>query len=309
MSLTRRLVATLAVLVAAGWSSGVVHAQSTGSAAAVAPAEAAPADAAAPEASAAKPPVPAMVVSTQNGSASAGQDTGALTAAEKGGKEAWLEQIYSWGMWPLWACSIALVALVLERRKALRAERVIDPAVVLRVTDLVGELKIEEAEKEAEKSSTVLGQAWARGLHEFHLGGMTMAEALTNSTALAFKPLKRNLQGIATLGVISPLFGLLGTILGMIVIFGEIANSGGADKAKLAGGMGLALFTTAGGLLVAIPAILCNRYFTSRLTNLAEQAELAINQVNYRHVHAVVQSEQSVQGHRPAGAAKAIAGK
>ena len=305
MNLTCKSMMALAVLVAVGWLAGGVCGQATDGA----PAEATSVGKASPEIPAGQPSAPATMMPVQNGAAATEQGTATPGEDAKSGKKAWFEQIYSWGMWPLWACSIALVALVLERRKALRVERVIDPAVVARVTEWVGELKMEEAEKEAGKSSTVLGQAWARGLHEFSLGGMTMAEALTNSTALAFKPLKRNLQGIATLGVISPLFGLLGTILGMIVIFGEIANSGGADKAKLAGGMGLALFTTAGGLLVAIPAILINRYFTSRVTHLVEQAELAINQVNYRHVHALVQREQSGQGRRPDEAAKTTVSK
>jgi biopolymer transport protein ExbB len=196
-------------------------------------------------------------------------------------------------MWPLWACSIALVALVLERMRALKAGRILDEGMVEEVAALTSQMKMEEARQACRKSPTVVGQAWAQGLHEFSLGGMDLAEALTNATVLAFKPLKRNLRAIATLGVISPLFGLLGTILGMIVIFGEIAATGGADKGKLAGGMGLALFTTAGGLFVAIPAILFNRYLTGRLTGFTERVELAINQVHYRHLHASAQANRT----------------
>lgn len=201
-------------------------------------------------------------------------------------KSNWLMQVFGPGMWPLWICSIALVALVLERRKALRPDGVLDGAMIERVVELVGAKKLDAAQAVAAASPTVLGRAWAQGLHEFSLGGAPLGDTLTNSTVLAFKPLKRNLLALATLGVISPLFGLLGTVLGMIITFHQIAATGGADKTQLAGGIGLALFTTAGGLIVAIPAILSNRYFTSRLLGFAERAEEAISRINFRHAHA-----------------------
>jgi len=211
-------------------------------------------------------------------------------SAAKG--RSWLRQVFGPGMVPLWICSVALIALILERRKSLRPDRILNPAMVERVADLVGELKVPEARKVSDDSPTVVGQAWARGFHEFSLGGMALAESLTNSTVLAFKPLKRNLGAIATIGVISPLLGLLGTVLGMIITFNQIAATGGADKTKLAGGIGLALFTTAGGLIVAIPAILSGRWFTGRLTRIAEQTEEAISRINYRHSHATARRQQ-----------------
>ena len=120
-----------------------------------------------------------------------------------------------------------------------------------------------------------------------------MAEALTNSSLLAFKPLKRNLQAISTSAAISPLLGLLGTVIGMIIAFAQIAATGGADKSKLADGIALALFTTAGGLIVAIPAIVSGRYFSGKLTGYAEQVEAAIDQVNYRYNHARARPDET----------------
>jgi len=202
-----------------------------------------------------------------------------------GGGE-WFLQIFGPGMWPLWLCSILLLALLFERRRALRPNRIMNPSMIDRVADSVGRLDLEGAHKAAEESDTVLGRAWAQGIHEFQLGGTTLSETLTNATAVAYKPLKKNLLALATIGVISPLIGLLGTVVGMIITFYQIAATGGADKSKLAGGIGLALFTTAGGLIVAIPAIVGNRYFSSRVNNMAEQAEEAIARVNYRYAHA-----------------------
>ncbi len=233
-------------------------------------------------------------------------------------KDVYLKQVFGWGMLPLWICSVVLLALALERRAALKPSRIIDAEMMEEVADKVSRLEIEPARQTASQSPTVVGQAWAQGFHEFLLGGMSLSEALTNSTALAMKPLKRNLQAISTLGNISPLFGLLGTIVGMIIIFSQIAATGGADKGELAGGIGLALFTTAGGLIVAIPAILISRYFMARLTGLAEQAEAAINRINYRYSHAVAQQQQDSadnaatradRGSHPASGGVATAGQ
>lgn len=198
-----------------------------------------------------------------------------------------LDQVFGPGMWPIWICSILLVAFTLERRNALKPAKILDEAMVERVTQFVGELRLKEAEEDARRSPTVLGQAWAQALHEFSLGGIPLLEALTNSTLLAFKPLKKNLQAISTLAVLSPLLGLYGTVLGMVITFGQIAAVGGADKSKLASGIALALYTTVGGLTVAMPAIVIGRYFSSRLTALAEQAEAAIHRLNYRYHHAM----------------------
>ena len=234
---------------------------------------------------------------------SAAEGDDAVAGEDDDQKANWLFQIFGPGMWPLWICSIALVALLLERRRALRPERIVDAAMIDRVADLVAERKVAEAQAVAAGSPTVLGKAWVRGLHEFSLGGTSLAETLTNSTVLAFKPLKKNLLPLATLGVISPLFGLLGTVLGMIIVFHQIAARGGSDKAELAAGIGLALFTTAGGLIVAIPAILGNRYFTARLTSLAELAEEAISRIAYRYAHASAEAAEAAEK-APAGGSR-----
>lgn len=194
-------------------------------------------------------------------------------------------EVFSWGMAPLWICSFLLVAFVIERFRSLKPENVLDPELTERVGTLAGEGRIDEAKAACEASNAVIGKAWAHGLAEFRLGGTSLIDALTTATVLHFKPLKRNLAAIATIGVICPLFGLLGTIVGMIITFTHISTAGGANKAAIAGGIAFALVKTAGGLVVAIPAIVMGRYFQARFTGLAEQAESAINRVNHRHLH------------------------
>lgn len=216
------------------------------------------------------------------------------------------DQLFGWGMLPLWACSFLLVAFIIERFRSLRPEKVIDPQLADHVGKLLTEGKVDEAQAACVASPTVLGRAWAQGLTEFRIGGSSLVDCLTTATVLHLKPLKRNLAGIATIGVICPLFGLLGTIVGMIITFTHISTAGGANKAAIAGGIAFALVKTAGGLVVAIPAIVMGRYFQGKLGALADQAEAGINRVNHRHLHGRAPAAGSIAAAEPVRSESAV---
>jgi biopolymer transport protein ExbB len=207
--------------------------------------------------------------------------------------QTWVKQIFGVAMWPMWACSIVLVGVIFERRRALQYSRVIDDAMIARINELVGQLKLQEAQEEAAKSSSALGKAWAQAFHEFSMGGVALMDVLTQSTLVHFKPLRRNVPIITTIGVIAPLMGLIGTVVGMILTFTQVAGGDAVDKAKLAEGLSFALYKTAAGLIIAIPAIIAGRYFSARIARLLEVAEAAINQVNYRYKHAYAQTTEA----------------
>jgi len=158
-----------------------------------------------------------------------------------------------------------------------------------RVVELMQEADLDGALAEAKKSPTVIGQAWAQALHEFSLGGVALEEVLTSATTRALRPLKRNLPTLATLATISPLFGLFATVLGIMISFGQMGAEGGADKAELARAIGIALFGTAGGILMAIPAIITGRFFLSKINGFAERCEAAIDQIRYGYTRAVAE--------------------
>jgi len=202
-----------------------------------------------------------------------------------------LHQILGPGMWPLWACSFALVTLVLNRSRVLRRSRIIDQELTKGVRDKVAKLDFAAAEEEARKSPTLIGRAWAEGLREFRAGGLAISEVLSNASGVAIRPLKRNLNHIATIGVIAPMFGLIGTVIGMILTFSTLSQTGGVDKAKLASGLAFALYKTAGGLIVAIPAIVAGRFFQGKIAAYAAEVEAAIQEVHYAHIHARAKSE------------------
>jgi biopolymer transport protein ExbB len=204
-----------------------------------------------------------------------------------------LHQIIGPFMWPLWTCSFALIALIINRARALKRSRIIDTSLTTRVRDLVAKLDFAGAEAEAQQSSTLIGRAWADGLREFQAGGLSISEALGNACGIALRPLKRNLNHIATIGVIAPMIGLIGTVVGMIITFATLAETGGVDKKELASGLAFALYKTAGGLIVAIPAIVAGRIFQGKIANYAAETEAAIQTVHYANVHARAQAEEA----------------
>ncbi|MBS3821785.1 MAG: MotA/TolQ/ExbB proton channel family protein [Phycisphaerae bacterium] len=203
-------------------------------------------------------------------------------------------ELYAWPMWPLWICSLALVMLIIERAVALNTG-IVDPRMVREVSQQLARRRVTEAQQAAVRSSTVQGRAWADGLRDFSLGGVTLHDALTNASAIRVKPLKRNLAAIQTLSAISPLLGLLGTVIGMIIVFDQISlgvgAAGSADvKARMAEGIMIALFTTVFGLVIAIPGILFGRYFSGKVNRFAEQIEADIDRVRSEYAHAAAQA-------------------
>ncbi|NRA40425.1 MAG: MotA/TolQ/ExbB proton channel family protein [Planctomycetes bacterium] len=193
----------------------------------------------------------------------------------------WFGQLFGVGIWPLWILSVVLIMLIIERKKALRKEHIVDDAVIDSCIEALSNNDIDGAIAKAGTSPTRLCQAWVQGLMVFKRRREPLAGALTTTSALALKPLKRNVAAITTIGVIAPLLGLLGTVIGMIITFSQIEATGGADKGALAGGISVALFTTAGGLIIAIPAIVASRFFNNTLVQFAEHIELAINRADY----------------------------
>ena len=197
-----------------------------------------------------------------------------------------IEALYAVPMMPLWACSIVLVMLIFERTLALRASRTLDGKLAEEVIGHVSSLDLDAAYKACEQSRSLVGRAWAQGLHEFILGGVALEETLTNASLLALKPLKRNVQGIATISSIAPLLGLLGTVIGMVLVFDEIRISLNPDKQKMAEGIMIALFTTIFGIAIAVPGLIAGRYFTSRIQGFAENIEADIDRIRYSYLHA-----------------------
>ena len=173
-------------------------------------------------------------------------------------------QAAGWPIWPLLICSIAALALIFERLTSLRTPRVAPPRLldeVISVTrahlpapDVVNKLA----------DNSVLGTVLAAGLRAVIAEPRITEGALRNTFETAGRAavhrLERYLNTLGTIASAAPLLGLMGTVIGMIEIFGSQAPGGG-NPTLLAHGISVALYNTAFGLMIAIPSLMFYRYF------------------------------------------------
>lgn len=195
-----------------------------------------------------------------------------------------LIQAGGWLMAPIILCSIVALAIVIERSLALRRSR-INPAGILQgihrqykagnlSTDYIDSLQ----------NGTPLERLLAAGLVNRHQSRSVMKEAIEEEGRQVIHQLERYLGTLATIAAISPLLGLLGTVIGMIDVFTVIIKSGVGNPGTLAGGISKALITTAAGLSVAIPAILFHRFLSARVDELLiEMEDDAVQLVDVMH--------------------------
>ena len=163
-------------------------------------------------------------------------------------------------MWPIILCSVVAAAIVLERLWTLQRKRIIPHELTDRVWKLVETRTLNERHIEALARNSPLGRILAAGLTNRDQGREIMKEAIEDTGRHVVHELERFLGTLGTVAAVSPLLGLLGTVIGMILAFESITSEGVGDPRILAGGIGQALITTAAGLIVAIPALFAFRY-------------------------------------------------
>jgi len=180
-------------------------------------------------------------------------------------------QAAGWPIWPLIICSILGLALIIERFLSLKTAKVAPPQLldeVLKASSTA--LPAPEVIAQLEKNSA-LGEVLASGLQALQTKPTSSDEELRNalesSGRVVTHRLERYLSALATIASVAPLLGLFGTVIGMIEIFGSQAPGGatGGNPAQLAHGISIALYNTAFGLIIAIPALIFWRYFRARV--------------------------------------------
>ena len=188
-------------------------------------------------------------------------------------------QAAGWPIWPLILCSVVALALVIERAIQLRASVVVPRTLldeVLTVTraglpgsEVIGKLG----------ASSLLGGVLAAGLRSVaadpRVGEVALRQAFENAGREAVHRMERYLNALGTIATAAPLLGLLGTVVGMIEIFGSQAPGAGTQPQQLAHGISVALYNTAFGLIVAIPTLMFHRYFRGRVDAYQLAMELA----------------------------------
>ena len=191
-------------------------------------------------------------------------------------------QAAGWPIWPLVACSILALALVIERFISLKTTRIAPPRLleeVLRVSRAF--VPTPEVVTQLEKNSA-LGEVLASGFRALQANPRCsedeLRSAMESAGRLVAHRLERSLSALATIASAAPLMGLFGTVVGMIEIFGSQGATGGAtggNPAQLAQGISIALYNTAFGLIVAIPSLIFWRYFRARVDAYLLTLELA----------------------------------
>ncbi len=195
-----------------------------------------------------------------------------------------------WLMLPILLCSVIALAIIAERLWALRRGRVIPGQLVARVWQWANSNELDAHHLSALRAGSPLGRILAAGLVNRHHDREIMKESIEETGRQVVLELERYLNALGTIAAITPLLGLLGTVIGMIKVFAAITTHGVGDPGVLAGGISEALITTATGLSVAIPALMFYRFFRGRVDELVvhmEQEALKLVEVMHGEREAV----------------------
>jgi biopolymer transport protein ExbB len=166
-----------------------------------------------------------------------------------------------WMMFPIILSSIIAMAIVGERFWSLQKKKILPPDLLPQVRRLYVENKMDESTLRRLKTSSPLGYILAAGLANSNHGRRIMKDCMEEAGRKVAHDLERFLNALGTIAAVGPLLGLLGTVFGMIEIFSSMMKHGAGDPSSLAGGISVALITTAAGLTVAIPSLIFHRYF------------------------------------------------
>ena len=164
-------------------------------------------------------------------------------------------------MAPILLCSTLAVAIIIERFWTLRKSKVTPQGLGATVEDWAARHELDQRHLEQLRIESPLGRIYAAALVNRKRSREVIKEAVEDTGRHVVHDLERFLNTLGTIAGISPLLGLLGTVIGMIKVFSAIMISGVGDANVLAGGISEALITTATGLTVAIPSYFFYRFF------------------------------------------------
>jgi biopolymer transport protein ExbB len=207
-------------------------------------------------------------------------------------------------MYPLFACSFVLLVFAFERSISLRSGRVIPGPFVKRFQHQLeeGQLDREQAMLVCEENGSTIAKIFEAAVRKWGRPAVEVEQAVIDAGERAANELRRYLRIFNGVATISPLLGLLGTVFGIIRAFSDIASSEAMGRMEmLSKGISEALFTTAMGLLVAIPAVVLHLYFVSRVDRLVIQIDSASQDVVQTiSAEALQEANQSRRGRKAA---------
>lgn len=186
-----------------------------------------------------------------------------------------------WPVWPLIIASVLALALIIERAVALRRHRILPSGLLDDVLGLVRKQTINPDVVNKLEQNSPLGRVLGAALRSNRVLREGAIEQVEAAGAIVANRLTKNLTLLGSIGSIAPLLGLFGTVIGMIHIFAS--QQAGSSPQELARGISIALYCTAFGIIVAVPAVLAHRYFRrlveDYLVDMEEQAERLLETV------------------------------
>ena len=207
-------------------------------------------------------------------------------------------------MYPILACSVIMMLFTFERTISLRRRKIIHKPFVKQFLHQIrdGKFDREDALDFCESNHSVIAGVFSAAVRKWGRPAVEVEQAILDAGERAANGMRRNLRLLNGVATISPLLGLLGTVFGMIMSFNEIAHADAmGSPEQLAGGIGVALLTTAFGLTVAIPSMISYMYFLSRVDRLV----MEIDALGQELVSEISAEELADREDRPKGKKKA----
>jgi biopolymer transport protein ExbB len=177
-----------------------------------------------------------------------------------------------WPIWPLIFASIIAVAIIFERLWALRINIIAPKNLLLEVQKMITKDGVKKEAIQSLQNHSMLGEIFASALNNYNSSSEIIKEAIEETGRAVNHRLERYLSTLGTIATVAPLLGLFGTIIGMVELFSSFTSSG-HDVAIFARGISIALYNTAGGIVVAVPAMIAYRFFRSKIDNLVVEME------------------------------------
>jgi len=185
-----------------------------------------------------------------------------------------------WPIYFLLVASVIAVALIIERFIILRREKIVPSDLLEKVVTAYRRQGVSEDMLEKLSQDSPLGQVLASGLRNHKSPRYVMKDAIEEAGRAATLDLERFLTTLGTIATVSPLWGLFGTVVGMIEIFGSQSPTGGAaNPAQLAHGISIALYNTAFGIAISIPSLIFYRHFKNKVDGFVVQMEQAASKL------------------------------
>jgi biopolymer transport protein ExbB len=187
-------------------------------------------------------------------------------------------QAAGWPIWPLLLASIVAVALIIERSMTLRDQKIIPPTLLDQVVAVYQRQGVTTEVLDKLAGDSALGRVLAAGLRNYKGSRYVMKDAIEEAGRSVAHELERFLTTLGTIATAAPLLGLFGTVIGMIEIFGSQSPTG-TNPQELAHGISVALYNTAFGIGISVPALIFYRHFRNKVDGYVVQMEQAASKL------------------------------